>query len=86
MLILSVSLRTLTETSKVTKTQKYRDAQGQSDAHPGSPDTRVSADSRRVNTVLGIPALFIKQQNDQENKGTRHNCERRETFAAPNQT
>ena len=41
------------------------DAQGHSDAHAGTLDTRVSAESRRIKSVLCIPALLTKQQNDQ---------------------
>ena len=37
--------------------------------------------------VHQTPTLLTKQQNDQENKCTRHNCEPRETFVVPkNQT
>ena len=36
--------------------------------------------------AVQIPTLLTKQQNDQDNKCTRHDCEPRDTFAAPNQT
>ena len=85
MLIFSVSFQTLTEIRKVKRRQNYRDAQGHSDTCARSPhsntvdqnsedtkDTRVSAGSRRISTV--IP----------KNWSFRQNCQPRETFVVPN--
>ena len=36
--------------------------------------------------VHQTPTLLTKQQNDQENMCTPHDCEPRQTFAAPNQS
>ena len=59
MLIFSVSFQTLTEARKE-KGYKIPKMLS-SDAHAGTPDTRVSAKSRRVSTVLEIPALIVDQ-------------------------
>ena len=76
MLIFSVSFQTQTETRKVKRRQNYRDDQGHSDTRARSPhsntvdqnsedtkDTRVSAGSRRINTVIPKTEVLVKTAN-----------------------
>ena len=52
----------------------------------GDKNTQMLRDIQMLTHVHQTPTLLTKQQNDQDNKCTRHDCEPRDTFAAPNQT
>ena len=76
MLIFSVSFQTLTETRIVQRIQSYRDVQDHSDARDSNAvdhnsrdtkDTRVSAGSRRINTVPPKTGVLVQTSQPRDN-------------------